>query len=216
MFVFFDNDGVLVDTEHLYMEASRAVLAERGIDLPQADYVELFMRQNRGLLHFADERGWSAGELMTTRARRNALYAAMLAREPLVLDGVVETLDALHGRARMAIVTSSRRDHFDIIHGRTGLLRYFDFALTDGDYPISKPDPAPYLTAVARAGVDPSLCLVVEDSERGLAAAVAAGLRAVIVPSRLTRGSRFDGAWRVLDDVRDVARVVETMQRGHG
>lgn len=211
MFVFFDNDGVLVDTEHLYMEASRAVLAERGIDLPEADYVELFMRQNRGLLHFADSRAWSADQLREMRARRNELYAAMLAREPLVLDGVIETLDALHGRTRMAIVTSSRRDHFDIIHQRTGLLRYFDFALTDGDYPFSKPDPAPYLTAVARAGVDPSQCLVVEDSERGLAAAVAAGLRAVIVPSRLTRGASFDGAWRVLDDLRDVPRVIEAM-----
>lgn len=212
MFVFFDNDGVLVDTEHLYMEASRAVLAERGIDLPQVDYVELFMRQNRGLLHFADQRGWSGDELTTMRARRNDLYAAMLAREPLVLDGVVETLDALHGRTRMAIVTSSRRDHFDIIHRRTGLLRYFDFALTDGDYPVSKPDPAPYLTAVARAGADPSLCLVIEDSERGLASALAAGLRCAIVPSRLTKGQRFDGAWRVLEDVRDVVRVVESMQ----
>src|SRR5690606_16152478 len=94
-FLFFDNDGILVDTEHLYMEASRAVLAERGIDLPEADYVELFMRQNRGLLHYADERVWSADELRDIRARRNDLYAAMLAREPLVLDGVEETLQVL-------------------------------------------------------------------------------------------------------------------------
>jgi HAD superfamily hydrolase (TIGR01509 family) len=209
--VFFDNDGVLVDTEHLYMEASRAVLAERGIDLPETDYVELFMRQNRGLLHYADVHGWDAEDLRVMRARRNDLYAAMLAREPLVLDGVEETLQALHGRMRLAIVTSSRRDHFDLIHGRTGLLRYFDFVLTDGDYPISKPDPAPYLTAVARAAVGPSQCLVVEDSERGLASAVAAGLRAVVIPSRLTRGSRFDGAWRVLDDLRALPGTIEAL-----
>jgi HAD superfamily hydrolase (TIGR01509 family) len=211
-FVFFDNDGVLVDTEHLYMEASRAVLAERGIDLPEAEYIELFMRQNRGLLHYGEVHGWEADDLRDLRARRNDLYAAMLAHEPLILDGVEETLAALHGRVRMAIVTSSRRDHFDIIHRRTGLLRYFDFVLTDGDYAVSKPDPAPYLAAVARAGVDPRSCLVVEDSERGLASARAAGLRCVIVPSRLTRGARFNGAWRVLDDVRDVARVVETVR----
>jgi HAD superfamily hydrolase (TIGR01509 family) len=210
-FVFFDNDGILVDTEHLYMEASRTVLADRGIELPEADYIELFMRQNRGLLHYAEARGWSRDDLLAMRLRRNALYAAMLAREPLVLDGVEETLQALHGRVRMAIVTSSRRDHFDIIHGRTGLLRYFDFVLAEGDYAVSKPDAAPYLAAVARAGVEPSSCLVVEDSERGLAAAVAAGLRCVVVPSRLTRGSRFDGALHVLDDVRDVARVVDRL-----
>jgi HAD superfamily hydrolase (TIGR01509 family) len=209
--VFFDNDGVLVDTEHLYMEASRAVLAERGIGLSETAYVELFMRQNRGLLHYGEKHGWDADDLRDLRARRNDRYAAMLAREPLVCPGVEETLAALHGRVRMAIVTSSRRDHFDIIHGRTGLLRYFDFVLTDGDYAVSKPDPAPYLTAVARAGSDPSSCVVIEDSERGLASARAAGLRCVIVPSRLTRGSRFEGAWRVLDDVRDVAQVIEAL-----
>jgi HAD superfamily hydrolase (TIGR01509 family) len=209
--VFFDNDGVLVDTEHLYMEASRAVLSERGIDLPEVTYVDLFMRQNRGLLHFADEYRWSPDELTDMRARRNTLYAAMLAREPLVLDGVVETLDALLGRVRMAIVTSSRRDHFDIIHSRIGLLKYFDFVLTDGDYTASKPDPAPYLAAVARAGVAPSSCVVIEDSERGLVSACAAGLRCVVVPSRLTRGSSFDGAWRVLDDVRDVPQLLESL-----
>lgn len=211
MFVFFDNDGVLVDTEHLYMEASRSVLAERGIALPVADYIELFMRQNRGLLHFADECGWSAEELRDMRLRRNDLYAGMLVREPLTLDGVDETLEALSGRTRMAIVTSSRRDHFEIIHARTGLLRYFDFALTDGDYAVSKPDPAPYLTAVQRAGVDPSSCVVVEDSERGLASALAAGLRCVVVPSRLTRGASFDGAWWVIDDVRELPRLLQIL-----
>lgn len=211
MFVFFDNDGVLVDTEHLYMEASRSVLAERGIALPVADYIELFMRQNRGLLHFADQCGWSAEELLEMRLRRNDLYAGMLVREPLTLDGVEETLQVLSSRTRMAIVTSSRRDHFDIIHRRTGLLRYFDFALTDGDYAISKPDPAPYLTAVKRAGVDPASCVVIEDSERGLASALAAGLRCAVVPSRLTRGSRFEGAWCVLDDVRDVPNLLDTL-----
>lgn len=206
--VFFDNDGVLVDTEHLYMEASRSVLASRGIDLTEADYVELFMRQNQGLLHFARHHAWPPGELEEMRATRNRLYADMLARGPLVLDGVEETLGQLHGHQRLAIVTSSRREHFDIIHRRSGLLRFFDFALTEGDYTVSKPDPAPYLAAVARAGVERSACLVVEDSERGLAAARAAGVRCVVVPSRLTRGSRFEGAWRVVEDVREIPPLV--------
>jgi len=209
--LFFDNDGVLVDTEHLYMEASQWVLAEQGIALGAAEYVDLFMRQNRGLLHFADAHGWSADRLQAMRARRNERYAALLAREPVMLDGVAETLATLHGRAPMGIVTSSRREHFDIIHARTGLLRYFDFVLAEGDYPVSKPDPAPYLAAIARTGADPSACLVIEDSERGLRSALAAGLRCAIVPSRLTRGQRFDGAWRVLDDVRQLPGVLETL-----
>jgi beta-phosphoglucomutase-like phosphatase (HAD superfamily) len=112
----------------------------------------------------------------------------------------------------MAIVTSSRREHFDIIHEASGLLKYFEFALTDGDYAASKPDPAPYLAAVARSGAQPARCLVVEDSERGLASAAAAGLACVVVPSRLTRGQVFAGALHVADDVRNVVRVLDDWQ----
>jgi HAD superfamily hydrolase (TIGR01509 family) len=210
-FVFFDNDGVLVDTEHLYMQASCEILAERGITLDEPEYVELFMRQNLGLLHYAEIHGWSSAELLDLRGRRNDRYAALLSRAPLVLDGVEATLARLQSRVRMAIVTSSRRDHFDLIHSRTGLLRYFDFALAAGDYTVSKPDPAPYLAALERAGVSPESSLAVEDSERGLVSALAAGLRCLIVPSRLTRGQRFEGAYRVLDDVREVPAVIEAM-----
>lgn len=202
--IFWDNDGVLVDTEHLYMQASRDILATRGLPLSEDQYIELFLRQNRGLLHFADEYRWSNEELVDMRTRRNALYADLLRDHSPVLPGVADTLAALAGRVRMAIVTSSRREHFDIIHAASGLLPYFEFVLADGDYTASKPDPAPYLAAVARADVDPARCLVVEDSERGLTSALGAGLRCVVVPSRLTRDQSFDGAYRVLDSVRDV------------
>lgn len=210
--IFWDNDGVLVDTEHLYMEAGREVLAERGITLTDAQYVELFLRQNRGMLHFADEHGWSHEDLQALRTRRDGVYAALLSRESRVIDGVADTLAALHGRVRMAIVTSSRRSHFDIIHASSGLLQYFDFVLAEGDYVASKPHPAPYLAAIDRAGVNPGQCLVIEDSERGLTSALAAGVRCAIVPSRLTRGARFEGACCVLDDVRDVPQIIETLQ----
>lgn len=202
---------MLVDTEHLYMQASREILATCGIELTEPQYLELFLRQNRGLLHFADEHRWSADTLHQMRARRNDRYAELLARESAVLDGVTDVLAALHGRVRMAIVTSSRREHFDIIHATSGLLHYFDFVLADGDYRASKPDPAPYLAAVARAGADPARCLVVEDSERGLASALAAGLTCAIVPSRLTRGALFAGACRVLEHVREVPGLVHEM-----
>ena len=207
--IFFDNDGVLVETEPLYRDATRAVLAEHGLTLSDAEYVEWFMRQNQGLLHVGRTQGWTAETLADMRARRNALYARMLARAPLAIDGVAEMLEVLHRRARLAIVTSSRREHFEIIHRRTGWLRYFDFVLASGDYTASKPDPAPYLAAVARSGADPASCVVIEDSERGLAAAVAAGLRCVVVPSHLTRGARFDGAWRVVDSLREAIDVLE-------
>lgn len=206
--LLWDNDGVLVDTEHLYFLATRETLARRGIGLSEAQYLELFLQQSRGILQFADEHGWSEDEIQTVRRERSALYSALLRGHSHVIDGVEEVLAALHGRYTMGIVTSSQRDHFDIIHTASGLLKYFDFVLASGDYSHPKPHPAPYLKAVERAGVAKDACIVIEDSERGLAAATAAGLKCVIVPSRLTAGRPFIGAYKILGNIREVLTLL--------
>lgn len=207
--ILWDNDGVLVDTEHLYFRATREILAARGIEITETQYLELFLQQSRGILYFAHEHGWSDAELDTVRRERSTLYSALLREHSRVIDGVEEVLAALHGRYTMGIVTSSQREHFDIIHRKSGLLRYFDFVLTSGDYSQPKPHPEPYLKAVERAGVTNDECIVVEDSERGLASATAAGLKCIIVPSRLTAGRPFTGALHVARDIRELPRLIE-------
>src|SRR5207247_1465360 len=104
----------------------------------------------------------------------------------------------------MGIVTSSRRDHFDLIHEKSNLLGYFDFVLTAEDFRRVKPHPDPYLMAIERSGVPADECIAIEDSERGLEAATLAGIRCIVVPTPLTRGAAFAGAHRVLDSVADV------------
>jgi HAD superfamily hydrolase (TIGR01509 family) len=100
----------------------------------------------------------------------------------------------------MAIVTSSEPEPFAAAHARAGIRHHFELVLTRDMYALAKPDPEPYALAVARLGVAPDRCLVVEDSERGLRAAKAAGLTCWVVPSTLTRGGRFEGADAILDD----------------
>jgi HAD superfamily hydrolase (TIGR01509 family) len=130
------------------------------------------------------------------------------------LDGVETVLAGLHGRVAMGVVTSSNPEHFDIAHRSTGLLRYFDFVLTNRDYEHTKPHPAPYLAALARCGLAPEQCIAIEDSERGLASARAAGLRCVVVPRGLTRGGTFREAHCVLEDVRNLAAVLAPLIPG--
>src|SRR5262249_53161624 len=98
-------------------------------------------------------------------------------------------------------VTTCSREHFDVIHGRSGLLPYFDFVLTPDDYPRRKPHPDPYLRAIERSGVDAVRCVAIEDSERGVMSATAAGIRCFAVPTPLTRGRAFAGAYRVLSGI---------------
>jgi HAD superfamily hydrolase (TIGR01509 family) len=206
--IFWDNDGVLVDTEHLYFQATQHVLASAGIPLTADQYIELFLVKGRGAWHLAEERGLAPSEIDELRNSRNALYSEWLGEAPRLTADITRVLDALHGRYVMGVVTSSLKDHFDVIHRHTGLLKYFDFVLTAGDYRRSKPDPEPYLRAVDRSGVDREACVAIEDSARGLESARAAGIRCIVVPSGLTRASRFVGAYRVLDSIGDLLGVL--------
>jgi HAD superfamily hydrolase (TIGR01509 family) len=206
--IFWDNDGVLVETEHLYFQATQHVLASVGIPLTQQDYVELFLVQGRGAWHVAMERGIGPSDIERLRNERNALYGDLLAQAPRLTAGITEVLDALQGKYVMGVVTSSRKDHFDLMHRTTGLLKYFDFVLTASDFSRVKPDPEPYLRAVDRSGVGRESCVAIEDSARGLESATGAGISCIVVPTALTQGSNFAGAHRVLGSVGEILTVL--------
>ena len=202
--IFWDNDGVLVDTERLYFQTTKEVFAGIGIGLTREQYIEHVLVGGNGTWHMATEKGFSAAEVERLREERNDRYVDLLTREKLVIDGVREVLDSLYGRYSMGIVTSSQRHPLEIIHRATGLMDYFDFVITANDCTRLKPDPEPYLTAVERSGTAKDECIIVEDSQRGLAAAMSAGIRCMVVPGELTRGSDFSGAYRVLGSIREI------------
>ncbi|MFI5317495.1 MAG: HAD family hydrolase [Myxococcota bacterium] len=205
--IFWDNDGVLVDTEHLYFEATREAVRPLGVELAESDFVELSLRQGASCFDLAAARGVSAGRIEAARAERNHRYGALLAGTELI-PGVRETLARLHGRLPMAVVTTSRPEHFALQHAATDARRYFDFVLTGADFTRFKPDPEPYLMAAERLGLAPADCLVVEDSERGLVSATRAGMRCAVVPRGLSARGDFSTAWRVLDQVTQLPELV--------
>ncbi len=204
--IFWDNDGVLVDTERLYFQANKEVLRDQGVELTSGQYREFFLRQCQGAWHILSERGFDEERIRKLRAFRNERYSELLrcAGKELVIDGVYEMLESLSKKIRMAVVTSSRRDHFNIIHSKLDLSGFFEFVITSDDVQKVKPDPEPYLCALSRSGLSPSECLVIEDSERGLIAASTAGLKCWIVPSDLTASGNFQSADRVFSGIGDL------------
>jgi len=196
--ILWDNDGVLVDTECLFFESTRRTLAKIGIELTLDQFLELSMRQGRSAFQLAWEAGWEKEQIANLKYERDLLYAEMLRSEARVLPGVQETLAVLHGRVRLAVVTSSQRQHFDVMHAATGLKEYFEFVLAREDYKESKPNPEPYLLALDRLGLRAETCVAVEDSERGLAAACAAGIPCLVIPNNMTRECSFQGATAIL------------------
>ena len=209
--ILWDNDGVLVDTERLYFRANREIMAEEGLELDHELFADTSLRRGLSVINLLEH--LSAPERELVKERRNLRYEELLAQGVEIFDGVVECLSALHGHQPMAIVTSSRRDHFDVIHRQIELLRFFEFALMDGDYDRHKPHPDPYLRAAERLGLDPGECLVVEDSERGLEAAVRAGMPCIMIPNALVRDADFGAAHAVVESAREIPEIVDALRR---
>lgn len=203
-YIFFDNDGVLVDTERLYYKANFITFQKLGIELSKEMYVENFLKKSNGSWHLLTEKGFDESDISILRMERNQLYSKLLEEEAETIDGVEQVLKQLYEKISMGIVTSSRKDHFDIIHNRTDLIKYFNFFLTSDDYKNTKPDPEPYLKALEISGMNKEECIVIEDSERGLKSAVSAGLKCYIIPTDLTKYSNFSGAEKVLKNITEI------------
>ena len=206
--VLWDNDGVLVDTEILYFRATKQAFSTVGIELTAELYHRFFLKESSGTLLLAIGNGISAKAAAGLRDERNRIYAQMLQTETINRSGVEETLTALRKKVKMGVVTSSHKDHYKMIHDRTGFDRFFDFVITGDDVAETKPSPEPYLMAVQRAGCTPQECVAIEDSERGLLSAKAAGIECWVIPTDLSRFGNFRLADKVLDSVTDVVRFI--------
>src|SRR5262249_54374876 len=86
----------------------------------------------------------------------------------------------------------------EVVLGHVGVRDQLHTLVTREDYTDAKPAPDAYLTAASRLGCEPGECLVVEDSQRGLASGLAAGMRVVVGPSDFTRTQDFTGCTREL------------------
>lgn len=184
--VVFDMDGLLVDTERVFHLAIVAAAHERGHDFPRQLFLDMIgltwaHNEHQLIAHFGE-----GFDPTAFRAEASRHFHELVDAELALKAGVVEILDHLDAVALpRAICTSSQRAEVDRNMARFGLSGRFHEIVANGDYPKPKPDPAPYLLAARRLGLDPADCLALEDSHNGVRAASAAGMMTVMVPDML-------------------------------
>lgn len=197
--LLFDHDGVLVNTEPLYMQAIQEQLATLGIVLAEDNYIQS-MAVGADPWMLARNAGCDGTAVDRLRDARDTRYQQLLRNRPIRIAGVDAVVAKLATQFRLAIVTTARDADFDLIHGLNGgpktertpdLVRHMDFILKRSHYTNSKPDPEPYLLALARFGIAATQALVIEDSERGLRAAVAAGIDCAVIDHPFTAAQNF-------------------------
>jgi HAD superfamily hydrolase (TIGR01509 family) len=207
--LLLDFDGTLVDTEPLQWTAYRRTLEPFGVPVGLEEYRRHFIRAAGGsewvcrryALPIAPE------EL---RERKAAEYGALIPAAVRPCQGAEAMLRQLAGRCRFAVVTNSVRAEVDAIVAHLGWTGLFDAVVAREDYVRAKPAPDAYVTAAARLGHQASECVVVEDTERGVRAGLAAGLRVIAVPSELTHDNDFSGCVRRLGNLAEIdARLLD-------
>jgi HAD superfamily hydrolase (TIGR01509 family) len=190
--LIFDMDGLLVDSEPLAAAAMTAFLRRYGKE-PRAEVgAQLLGRRLPEALAIVRE----AYELAVPVEELIAIYGEMrlaaLRGNVRSMPGAAEVI--AYGRSaglRLALATSGQRAHADLSLGETGLAGLFDAEATGDEVERGKPAPDLFLLAAARVGVEPAACAVFEDAPLGVAAAVAAGMRAVAVPNAKSRDLPF-------------------------
>ena len=214
----FDCDGVLADTERDgHRVAFNKAFTAKGLGLEWSveRYGELLKTaggKERMRRHF-DETGWPVPEagrdtfIKDLHKLKTDLFMELIESGRLPLrSGVARIIDeAIAAGLKLAVCsTSNERAVRASVNFMLGPERASHLPIFAGDMvPAKKPDPAIYKLARDQLGLDPARCVVIEDSNNGLRAAIGAGMHCIVTISSYTGGEDFTGAELVVPELGD-------------
>jgi HAD superfamily hydrolase (TIGR01509 family) len=180
--VVFDLDGVIVDSEPVWEQVRRQVVAEHGGRwAPDAQQRIMGMSTGEWARYLSQDLGVGLPPEMVVATVIEGMRARYRDGVPL-MPGAAEAVRALAGRWPLGLASSSPPVLIDAVLDGAGLRDCFTAALSTEQVERGKPAPDIYLAVTARLGHPPGRCAAVEDSTNGLRSAAAAGLRVIAVP----------------------------------
>lgn len=204
--VIFDMDGLLLDTEGFYTQATQQIVGEYGKTFDWSIKANMVGRSSRASAEYLVQTlalPISADEYL--QRRRAILETLFPAAEPM--PGARRLTDHLRQQQiPMAVASSSDRFYFDVKTQRhQDWFAQFHTIVLGDDPELQQTKPAPdiFLLAAARMGAAPAQCLVFEDAPAGVEAACAAGMQVVAVPDPAMDKSRYGQATQILGSLVD-------------
>jgi len=206
--VFFDFDGLILDTEYPEFLAWKETFDRHGCLLALETWVA-HLGKGAGNATFSPyeeleaQLGCSIKRDVVRTAKRQRFSELM--RDQALLPGIEARLEeALQGGCKVGLVSSSPREWIENYLRRFELVRAFDALFCGDEVAQTKPHPELYLKALSAFDVEAGQAIALEDSANGIAAAKAAGLFCVAVPNRMTRYSCLDQADLIIDSLADI------------
>jgi HAD superfamily hydrolase (TIGR01509 family) len=181
--VVFDLDGIIIDSEHVWDEVRQQLAEERGgrwnedasRDMMGMSSIE-WSRYMRDVVGLTEEPEEISAEVVRRLEERYRRELPLIAGAELAVDRLAE-------RWPLALASSSNRELIDLVLESSGLGRHFKASVSSEEVARGKPAPDVFLEAARRLGVEPARCAAVEDSENGILAAKAAGMRTIAIPN---------------------------------
>lgn len=199
----FDMDGLIFDTERLFMEKRAVILREYGYEHREEDYYKTLGTCGEPLLRILHDiygPDYPAEEI--SRKARQAVTEHIEACGSAVKPGITELLRYFAQKeVPCCVASSTRRAFVERYLRRAGLDGYFQYILGGDEIRRPKPDPEIFLTACEHFGTEPFRALVLEDSENGIRAAWNARIPVICIPDLVTPAP---------DLIRKTAGVVRT------
>ena len=208
--VIFDMDGVLADTEPIYMEINRDLLSGLGITLPLEHllpYVGIPARQMWSDLRTRFELQQPLSELIGLEKDRQVQQLRGMKQIPEV-PGVRQLLEELRQmEVPMAVASSSSREIVELILSKATIRGFFMAVVNGQDVSQAKPAPDIFLRAAERLGVEPRNCVVIEDSPPGVKGARNAGMISIGFVNTNSGKLDLSGADLILQDFSPESRM---------
>ena len=201
--VLFDLDGLLSDTEPLHCRAYQLALAAHGVTLAEEQYLEHWTRRGLGITDFIRPHRLPV-DPATVRRSKAAHYTQLVATCCTPMSGALDALERLGAHKTLAIASSAYADAVGAVLGALGIKDRFACIVSGNDVPRVKPAPDIFLLAAQKTGTPPAQCVVIEDAEKGVQAAHAAGMRCIAVPSHRTADNDFSLADVRLESLREL------------
>lgn len=176
--IIFDMDGVLIDAKEWHYEALNRALALFGLEISRYDHLVTYdglpTRQKLKMLSLEKGLPEDLHEFINEMKQLFTMEIVYKKCKPLFHHEYA--LSQLKQKGyRLAVASNSIRNSIDVMMDRSGLIGYLDFFLSNQDVVQGKPHPEIYNKAIARLGLKPEECLIVEDNEKGIKAAKASG-----------------------------------------
>jgi len=196
--VIFDFDGVILDSETPEYEAHRRIYEACGVSLTPEEWCSQIgiwseTYEDRWFERLSEQAASHPFDRSSFRAEKSRLFQEVVPGEPM--RGIRELVEPLATAAvPLAVASSSPARWVVPALERLGLRGHFHAIVTGDEVANRKPSPDSYLEAARRVGAEPSRVIAIEDSGPGIAAARAAGMKAVVIPHWLTETHDLSGA----------------------